>query len=220
MGAPRRPARPRPLPRRRLPPRRGRHAPAVPPRRDRAGAPGTCGPAPRLGLGAGGARQRTRVGGRPALPRAIVVEARRAIDLLRRLPAIDGERVGFVGWSAGARHGAILAGVERRLRALVLVAGGAAPVSAYIAAAPPSLREKLGRLLRAVDPLRWVARARPGTLFFQNGRRDEVVPRDALERLAAAAPQPQRVRWYDARHRPTARMVGERNRWLLGRLSR
>lgn len=88
------------------------------------------------------------------LEAATVVEARRGIDLLRRLPAIDGGRIGFVGWSAGARQGALLAGVERRLRAIVLVAGGAAPVSAYTAQAPPALRGELGRLLGTVDPLR------------------------------------------------------------------
>jgi dienelactone hydrolase len=154
------------------------------------------------------------------LETATVVEARRGVDVLRALPRIDGRRLGFVGWSAGARHGAILAGVEPRLRALVLVAGGAAPVSAYVDAAPAELRRELEALLTSVDPLRFVAQARPGTVLFQLGLRDEVVPRDALERLAAAAPSPQRVRRYDAPHRPTPAMERERDRWLLSRLGR
>jgi dienelactone hydrolase len=152
------------------------------------------------------------------LEAATVVRLRRGVDLLRSLPAVDGRRLGFVGWSAGARAGAIFAGVEPRVRAFVLIAGGAAPVAAYLTGAPTALRPELRRLLDAVDPLRWVRAARPGTIFFQDGRRDEVVPRDALERLAAAAPAPQRLRWYDAMHRPTAAMVRERNAWLAARL--
>jgi dienelactone hydrolase len=153
------------------------------------------------------------------LEAATVVLLRRGVDLLRSLPRVDARRLGFVGWSAGARAGAVLAGVEPRIRAFVLVAGGAAPVSAYAAAAPPELREAVERLLAEVDPLRWIARARPGTVFFQLGRGDEVVPRDALARLAAAAPGPQRRRWYDAPHAPTPAMERERDAWLLERLA-
>jgi dienelactone hydrolase len=152
------------------------------------------------------------------LEAATVADLRRSVDLLRSLPSIDDGRIGFVGWSAGAREGAIFAGVERRVRSYVLVAGGAAPVASYIASVPADLRPAVARLLTDVDPLRWVARARPGTIFFQNGLRDAVVPRHALRRLAAAAPTPQRVRWYDADHVPSARMVAERNAWLAARL--
>ena len=152
------------------------------------------------------------------LEAATVVRLRRGVDLLRSLPEVDGRRLGFVGWSAGARAGAIFAGVEPRVRAFVLIAGGAAPVSAYLTGAPAPLRPELQRLLETVDPLHWVRAARPGTIFFQDGLRDEVVPRDALERLAAAAPAPQRVRWYPAEHRPTPAMVRERNAWLEARL--
>jgi dienelactone hydrolase len=152
------------------------------------------------------------------LEAATVVRLRRGVDLLRSLPEVDDRRLGFVGWSAGARAGAIFAGVEPRVRAFVLIAGGAAPVSAYLTGAPTPLRPELQRLLETVDPLHWVSAARPGTIFFQDGLRDEVVPRDALERLAAAAPAPQRVRWYPAEHRPTPAMVRERNAWLAARL--
>jgi dienelactone hydrolase len=152
------------------------------------------------------------------LETATVVDLRRAVDLLRALPAIDGERIGFVGWSAGAREGAIFAGIERRVRSFVLVAGGAAPVGAYLTGVPPQLRGAVERLLTDVDPLRWVHQARRGTIFFQDGLHDEVVPRDALVRLAAAAPEPQRLRWYDAAHVPSPRMVRERNAWLAARL--
>ena len=146
-----------------------------------------------------------------------VVDVRRAVDVLASLPLVDPSRIALVGYSAGARSGAILAGVEPRLHSLVLMAGGATPLDAYAEAAPPHLRDDVVEILKVADPLRHIARARPGTLFFQNGRRDSVVPRDALDRLARAAGK-QRVRWYDAGHAPNARAYRDQLAWLSERL--
>ena len=148
-----------------------------------------------------------------------VVELRRAVDLLQSLPAVDARRIGFVGFSAGARTGATLAGVERRIRAFVLMSGGAEPLSRYAAAAPPHLRGAVARIFRDADPLRLVRRARPGVLFFQNGRRDALVPRRALRALARAAPAPKRVRWYDAGHTLNRRAYRDQLAWLAERLA-
>ena len=144
-----------------------------------------------------------------------VVRVRRAVDYLESLGS---ERIGFVGFSAGARTGAILAGVEPRFDALVLWSGGATPVAEYVAEAPPELREAVRSNFHAVDPLRWVAFARPGTLFFQAGRRDEIVPVPALRALIAAAPKPKRVQWYDAGHQLTERAYRDAQDWLAERL--
>ena len=63
---------------------------------------------------------------------------------------------GFVGWSGGARTGALLSGVETRIGAFVLMSGGAAPVSAYASQAPAGLRPDVRRVLGPVDPLRLI----------------------------------------------------------------
>jgi dienelactone hydrolase len=147
-----------------------------------------------------------------------VREVRRAVDLLRSLDSVDGDRIGFVGWSAGARMGAILAGVDHRIRALDLLAGGAAPLSEYLALAPPDLRAELEPLLGTTDPLRYIPHAAPSALFFQNGRRDEIVPKPALTALARAGSEPKQVKWYDMSHVPSERAWEDSSRWLLGRL--
>ena len=116
-----------------------------------------------------------------------VVAARRAVDALQSLPEVDDGRIGLVGWSAGARIGAILAGVDRRIEAFDLLSGGAPPLQDYVANAPPSLKPAVRRELGAVDPLRWIAQARKGTVLLQDGRKDEVVPAAALNELAKAA---------------------------------
>ena len=121
-----------------------------------------------------------------------VVAARRAVDALQSLPQVDRSRIGLVGWSSGARIGAILAGIDRRVKAFDLLSGGSPPVGEYAAQAPASLRPAIRRELGAVDPLRWVAKARPGTVLLQDGRKDAVVPRAALQALARRSAPPPR----------------------------
>lgn len=148
-----------------------------------------------------------------------VVAVRRAVDLLRSRPEVDPSRLGYVGWSAGARTGALLAGVERRIGSFVLMSGGAAPVSVYASQAPVALRDDVRRLLGPVDPLRAIARARPGSLLLQDGRQDAVVPRAALEDLAAATPDGTDIRWYDAGHELDTKAYRDQLDWLARKLA-
>jgi dienelactone hydrolase len=148
-----------------------------------------------------------------------VAAVRRAVDALQSRPEVDAERIGYVGWSAGARTGALVAAVEPRIDAFVLMSGGAEPVSAYAREAPAELRADVERILGAVDPLRSIGRARPGTLLLQNGRRDEVVPQRALRALAnAAAPARPEVRWYPAGHALDDAAYRDQLAWLEQRL--
>lgn len=172
-------------------------------------------PLPGTGAAAGAAEQ-LRLQRAAAV--SAVVAAMRAADVLRSLPEIDGSRIGLVGWSAGARTGAILAGVDRRFVAFDLLSGGSTPVAAYAAKAPAALRPAIERELGAVDPLRWIREARPASVLLQDGRRDEVVPRSALEALARAAGKAAVVRWYDQGHAPSQQAFREQLDWLAARL--
>jgi dienelactone hydrolase len=143
-----------------------------------------------------------------------VVEVRRAVDLLRSFSYVDGDRIGYVGWSAGARIGAIVAGVDHRIQAFDLLSGGALPVSVYLADQPKDLRPKLEGFLTKTDPLRYAPHAAPSALLFQDGRHDKVVPRKALAGLARAGSRPKEVRWYDSGHVPSEKAWAYSQRWL------
>ena len=143
-----------------------------------------------------------------------VVEVRRAVDMLRSLPYVDKNKIGYVGWSAGARTGAITAGVEHRIRFYDLLAGGALPVSNYVAESPKESRAEVQDLLGKTDPLQFVARAAPSSLLFQDGRHDEVVPRKALVGLERSASRPKQLRWYDSGHVPSQSAWKDSLRWL------
>lgn len=140
----------------------------------------------------------------------IVVCERRAIDYLESLPTIDRARLGFVGHSYGGITGGILAGIEPRLHALVLI--GAIPrYSQHIATSPADLWEQWrktigpGRLaaelgeLRPIDPDLYLRSARHGPLLFQCGNFDDDNRNPCVE-LVRGASLPKEVRWYDTDH--------------------
>ena len=147
-----------------------------------------------------------------------VIAVRRAIDLLRARPDVDPARIGYVGWSAGAKTGALLAGAEPRLRAIVLMSGGSPPLADYVSRTPPGLRDDVRRILGDVDPLRWIAKGRPGSLFLQDGTKDTVVPHSALVRLSQAAPERTKVVWYLVGHALNSKAYRDQLAWLTQKL--
>jgi dienelactone hydrolase len=143
-----------------------------------------------------------------------VIELRRAVDLLQSVPQVDDERIGFVGYSAGARLGAILAGVESRIRAFVFMSGGEDTVDEFMSLVRPEQQDEVRPLLEDTDGVTFIGQASPAKLLFQVGRRDEVVPRDALETLIRAGSEPKEVRWYDAGHALNTRAQRDQLDWL------
>ena len=147
-----------------------------------------------------------------------VVAVRRAADVLDSLPIVDRGRIGYLGWSAGAKTGAFVGASDHRFKALVLLSAGAEQLSAYVAAAPPTLRPLVRRGLGSVDPLRYIALASPGTLLLEDGSRDGVVPHRALLNMIRAAPRGTRVRWYPAGHALTGAAYRDAFAWLVTKL--
>jgi dienelactone hydrolase len=148
-----------------------------------------------------------------------VVAVRRAVDVLRTLPTVDKTRIGYVGWSLGGKTGTFVAASEPRVKALVLLSAGADQLSAFVASAPPSLRAQAQSVLGSVDPIRYIAFAKPGSVLLEDGTKDEVVPKKALLNIANAAPKGTELRWYDAPHALDATAYQEAFAWLAKKLS-
>jgi uncharacterized protein len=55
----------------------------------------------------------------------LIKDLQRAVDVLRALPNVDDERIAYLGFSYGGAMGALFVGIERRLKAAVLVVGTA-----------------------------------------------------------------------------------------------
>jgi dienelactone hydrolase len=138
----------------------------------------------------------------------LIVDLRRAVDLLRARADVDDDRIAYLGFSYGAAMGGLLAGIEHRIRAFVLMSGDGGLVEHFSGPehrSGPLFMLSLARrrawlaAMRPIEPLRWVKRASAPILFL-SGRRDQLVSvRDAV-RYQRAAPQPKEIRWYDSDH--------------------
>jgi cephalosporin-C deacetylase-like acetyl esterase len=142
-----------------------------------------------------------------------VVDLRRGLDLLEGRAEVDASRIALVGHSYGGSIVGVVAGVERRVDALVVMAGpgrmtdflrqqGQAWVRrARVGKPRTNRRRQLTRYLaymRAVDAAEHVGRA-TAPILFQFGRQDEL-PARWFQTYVDAAPAAKRVEWYDAGH--------------------
>ena len=138
----------------------------------------------------------------------LIVDLRRAVDLLRARDDVDPDRIGYLGVSYGGAMGGLLAGVEHRIGAFVLRVGDGGLVEHFgsrddsggsLPPMSPARRKRWLAAMRPIEPLRWVREA-TAPLLFQSGRQDDVVPPPDARRYQAAAPEPKEVRWYDSGH--------------------
>lgn len=149
------------------------------------------------------------------------VDARRTVDLLIARGDVDASRLALVGGSYGGAIGALVAGLEPRLRAAALRSASGGFASYFTDPDGPGLPDDLAdadrdrwlAAMMAVAPLCYVGRAR-AALLLQWGTRDTLVSPALAEALARAAPAHREVRWYEAGHRLTDAAEAERMQWL------
>ena len=121
--------------------------------------------------------------------RPLVVNARRALDLLAARTDVDRTRLGLVGYSLGGQTAAVLAGDEPRLKAVGIVAGRGSQAPRY-----------------------WIARTH-AQLYFQAGTLDQVVPHAQLVALMRAAPGQPRISWYPTDHGMSLQSFDDQVAW-------
>ncbi len=151
-----------------------------------------------------------------------VIDLRRGLDLLVARPDVDPDRIGFVGHSFGALIGGLLAGVDRRLRAAVLMAGTGRFVDVAAANLPDLSGERLAhyrRTLADLDPAVWVGRAAPTPLLFQSALHDKVFTEEQSREFFERASDPKSQKWYYAGHSLNETARRDRIAWLAGQLS-
>ena len=151
----------------------------------------------------------------------VVKDLRRSVEFLVSHPEIDASRLAYIGHSFGALVGGVLAGVEKRIRAFVLMAGTGSFID-VVALNMPFLEgpvlEHYAQVIAPIDPIHYVARAAPAALFFQFGRQDDFT-QEQFERVAEAASEPKLVKWYDTDHYfQIAEAQKDRLDWLQTRL--
>lgn len=153
----------------------------------------------------------------------LIIDLRRAVDLLLSRPDVASDRIAYVGRSYGGAQGGLLAGVEKRIKAYALVVGDGGLVSHFTGAddtkgplqtLPPEQVKSWREVMDPVEPIRWVGRAAPAHLLFQNGRRDELVPEADGRAYQEAGSEPKTILWYDEGHKLGDKAAHDRYTWL------
>lgn len=138
-----------------------------------------------------------------------VVALRRAIDVLLAR-GVDPKRIGYAGHGDGGELGAILAGVDHRLRAAELLAAS----GAWDPCTKPGYRNAIATVQSGL----YVGHAAPTALFLQFARNDEYNARPDEQRFARTATAPKLVRWYVTDHTFSPQAYHDGEAWLLARL--
>ena len=148
---------------------------------------------------------------------------RRALDVLVSRPGVDASRLALVGHDYGAMFGALIAAVETRPKAYVLIAGTSRFPDWYLFGSSTGVPagEDLTRFrerLALIDPVTALARAK-GNFFLQFGEDDKYTPRDNFLTFYQAAPAPKRIATYPSGHAMTADIIRhDRTVWLFEQL--
>lgn len=140
-----------------------------------------------------------------------VMDLRRGVALLSKLMIVDETRIAFVGHGIGAAWGAILSGIDNRIKTFILIAGyGKAsewqltsehPYTALIRSfLPPERFEYFISSLRKLDAIYYIKNAAPAPILFQFAENDEYIDRGQADSFYTAASSPKKIIWYDTDH--------------------
>jgi dienelactone hydrolase len=158
-----------------------------------------------------------------------LVDVRRAYDVLLARGDVAAERLGFVGHSWGASLGVVLAAVDPRPTALVLICGRPSWTGFLEATTIGSIqreRDRIGAeawdrylaLMAPLDAMAEIGNVDGERLYLQYGTEDDVVPTDVSAELIDAAGSAESD-LYAAGHALNDEATADRVGWLVGRLS-
>lgn len=152
----------------------------------------------------------------------------RGVDMLDSLPRIDTSRIAYVGHSYGAHLGGVLAGIEPRFKAIVLMAGPYSAVDMATNSTEPfwqKMRDSIpnkfkvwAAQMRPIDAEHYITKARVPVLH-QYGTKDNAIDKGLAERYIALTPQPVEAKFYEAGHELNPQAMQDRDAWLISRLA-
>ena len=155
-----------------------------------------------------------------------LVEMRRGIDLLVARRDVDPKRLGYVGHSYGATLGGTLAGVERRVKAYVLMGGLPSLadfddplMGAFFRGTTDEQRKKYAEAMEPIAAVHFLGQAPPAAVLLQFARHDRFISPRAADKLERAASEPKQTRWYfDSHEFADPEALRDRLQWLCSQL--
>jgi cephalosporin-C deacetylase-like acetyl esterase len=154
------------------------------------------------------------------------IDMRRGIDLLWSRKDVDRKRIAYVGHSYNAGIGALLSGVDRRLKAFVLMAGLIsdevnAQTKGYQDFRQKVGAEKLDALVAKyayLDQGKYVSHAAPAVVFLQFANQEKYLTPEWAQKHADVVSEPKQVKFYEAPHSLNAEARRDRIHFLIEQL--
>jgi dienelactone hydrolase len=155
-----------------------------------------------------------------------VIDMRRGVDLLLARHDVDPKRIAFVGHSYNAGIGALLAGLDRRFKAFVLMAGSTSDEISQNTKDFQEFRQKMGpekvdafiAKYNYLDQGKFVAHAAPAVVLLQYGAREKFLNAERARLYAAVVSEPKQLKIYDAEHALNAETRHGRLQFLVEQL--
>ena len=154
-----------------------------------------------------------------------VTDLRRGIDLLYGRADVDRKRIAYVGHSWDAHVGAIMAGVETRIIAYVLMASGYADQEEAFASKDPERMAQIKQVgednVREYfreyawdDPVYFIGHTDRESIFLQFASDDPISKPQAQKYLDRFSSKDKKMEFYDSGHALNAAARLDRDRWL------
>ena len=155
-----------------------------------------------------------------------VVDMRRGVDVLLARMDVDPKRIAYVGHSYNAGIGGILAGVERRFKAFVLMAGGLSDEVDLKTPEYQEFRQKIGpekfdafvAKYYYLDQGKYVSHAAPAVVFLQYATQEKFLTPERARQYEAIVSEPKRFKLYEAPHALNAEARRDRIAFLTEQL--
>src|ERR1035441_7153224 len=135
-----------------------------------------------------------------------ILDMRRGADLLLARGDVDAKRLAYVGHSYNATTGAFLAGIDKRFKAFVLMAGSLSDEVDMKSKEFQDFRKQVGAekvdafvaKYLWLDQGKYVAHAAPASVFLQYATKEEFLTPERAREYYALVSEPKTLKFYDA----------------------
>jgi cephalosporin-C deacetylase-like acetyl esterase len=156
-----------------------------------------------------------------------IVDMRRGADLLLGRGDVDPKRLAYVGHSYNAATGAFLAGIDKRFKAFVLMAGNLSDEVDMKSKEFQDFRKQVGAekfdafiaKYSWLDQGKYVTHAAPAAVFLQYATKEEYLTPERAREYYALVSEPKTLKFYDAPHALNAEARRDRIAFMAKELS-
>ncbi|MFI5114017.1 MAG: alpha/beta hydrolase family protein [Terriglobales bacterium] len=156
-----------------------------------------------------------------------ILDMRRGADLLLARSDVDAKRLAYVGHSYNAATGAFLAGIDKRFKAFVLMAGSLSDEVWMKSKEFQDFRKQVGpekvdafmEKYSWLDQGKYVAHAAPASVFLQYATKEDFLTPERAREYYTLVSEPKTLKFYEAPHALNAEARRDRVAFLVKELN-